>query len=223
MSSLQHHAQRGMSLVELLIGIALGLFVVAAAATLLASQWREQRSLATQNRLMQDLRTASDVIARDLRRAGHWAAATSGLPAPGASAVRANPYAAMTPASAASDAAAFRYSRDTVENDTVDANEQFGLRLRNGTVELLLGAGNWQALTDPGTATITAFRVVPTVHELDLADSCADCLATCDPHQQVRSVEIVLAARSALDATVVRTLRSEVRVRNDAVTGACAP
>ena len=52
---------RGLSLVELLVGLALGLFVVAAAATLLASQWREQHRLATESRLMQDLRSASDI------------------------------------------------------------------------------------------------------------------------------------------------------------------
>ena len=68
---------RGLSLVELLVGLALGLFVVAAATTLLAAQSREQRLLVTENRLMQDLRTASDIITRDVRRAGYWGAAAA--------------------------------------------------------------------------------------------------------------------------------------------------
>lgn len=219
-----HHfaAPRGMTLVELMIGLALGLFVVAAALGLLSSQWREQRALGAENRLMQDLRTASDVLTRDLRRAGHWGAATAALPQAGASAPPANPYAAMEPASAASDAIVFRYSRDEHENGLVDSNEEFGLRLRNGVVELLLGAGNWQALTDAGTLVVTELRIVPTLREADLSGHCADCGAPCAPRQQVRSVVVSLVARSATDPAVTRALTTEVRVRNDVVVSTCA-
>lgn len=216
--------QRGFTLVELMIGLALGLLVAAAATTLLVAQLREQRSLAIENRLMQDLRTASDVIVRDLRRAGHWGAAASGIRAAGSDGVATNPYAALTPDGAASDAARFRYSRDAAENHTVDANEEFGLRLRNGAIELLLGAGNWQSLTDAGTLTVTGFAITPTTQEVSLAEHCAvPCpvgSTTC-PRQQVRSLAVVVTARSAADASVVRSLRSELRVRNDALLGAC--
>ena len=216
--------QRGLTLVELLIGLALGLLLTAAATTLLAAQWREQRSLTIENRLMQDLRTASDVIVRDLRRAGHWGAAASGIRVAGSDASASNPYAALTPDAAASDVARFRYSRDAAENHTVDANEEFGMRLRNGAIELLLGAGNWQSLTDAGTLTVTGFAITPTIQEIDLAEHCAlPCPAgsTSCPRQQVRSLAVVVTARSAADASVTRSLRSEVRVRNDAVLGAC--
>ena len=65
--------QRGLSLVELLVGLALGLLVVAGGAALLARQHlREHRALLLEARLMQDLRTAADLVARDLRRAGYW-------------------------------------------------------------------------------------------------------------------------------------------------------
>lgn len=224
MTTLPSVRQRGLTLVELLVGLALGLFVVAAAATLLVAQLREQRSLAIENRLMQDLRTASDVIVRDLRRAGHWGAAASGMRVPGSDGAAANPYAALTPDGAASDAARFRYSRDAVENQVVDANEEFGLRLRNGAIELLLGAGNWQSLTDAGTLTVNSLTITPTTQEISLADHCsAACPAgsTSCPRQQVRSLAVVVTARAAVDASVVRSLRSEVRVRNDALLGAC--
>jgi len=173
---------------------------------------------------MQDLRTASDVIVRDLRRAGHWGAAASGIRVAGSNSAASNPYVALAPSSAASDATSFRYSRDAVENQVVDTNEQFGLRLRNGAIGLLLGTGNWQSLTDAGTLTITDFAITPTVQEISLAEHCAaPCPAgstTC-PRQQVRSFAVVVTARSTVDASVVRSLRSEVRVRNDALLGAC--
>ena len=219
-------AQRGLSLVELLVGAAIALFIAAAAGTLFAGNLRENRQLLREARLMQDLRTAADIATRDLRRAGYWAGATDGVWAAGAGGVAANPYVALAPGSAASDAASFRYSRDTTENNVVDSNEQFGFRLRNGAIELQLGAGNWQALTDAGTLTITAFDVTPTVQDIDLGAFCATPCpagsATCPPHQQVRSLALLISGRLVADPSVTRSLRSTVRVRNDPVAGACA-
>jgi type IV pilus assembly protein PilW len=191
--------QRGLSLVELLVGLAVGLFVVAAGATLLATQLRDQRGLAVENRLMQDLRTAADVIARDLRRAGHWGAAASGVWASGASGVLRNPYSTLTQGSTALEGVGFSYSRDVTENHRVDSNEQFGLRLRSGVVELQLGAGNWQALTDAGVLKFTGLSITPTSQQISLASHCpTSCppsssdTSLCTPHQQVRSVDLVL-------------------------------
>ncbi len=219
-------AQRGLSLVELLVGVAIALFIAAAAATLLAGHLRESRALLLEARLMQDLRTAADLVSRDLRRAGYWSAAVDGVWLAGASSVAANPYAALAPAAAASDAASFRYSRDAIENGVVDSNEQFGFRLRNGAIELQLGAANWQALTDTGTLTITQFSVTPTVRELSLeafcAKPCATGAAACPPRQQVRSLALEITGRLVADAAVTRSVRSAVRLRNDAVIGACA-
>lgn len=217
--------QHGLSLVELLVGLALGLFIVAVAGTLLVTQTPEQRRLAAEQRLMQDLRTAADVVTRDLRRAGHWGAAASGVWMPAASGVGANPYAPLAPDVAASDAANWRYSRDAVENHALDANEQFGLRLRNGAIELGLGAGQWQSLTDSGTLVVTALEVAPTVQTIELVGHCErPCPVgdpACPPRLQVRRLSLAITARSSTDAAVVRSLRSEVRVRNDAVSGAC--
>ena len=218
--------QRGLSLVELMVGAAIALFIAATGTTLLAGNLRENRSLLLEARITQDLRTAADLIARDLRRAGYWAAAADGVWTAAAPAGVANPYAAFAPGSAASDAVSFRYSRDATENNAVDTNEQFGFRLRNGVVEMQLGASNWQALTDAGTLTVTTFSVTPTVQEISLQHLCAlPCpsgSATCPPRQQVRSLALVLSGRAASDASVTRSLRSSVRLRNDSVVGACA-
>ena len=62
--------QAGVSLVELLIGITIGLFIVGASVTALLTHLRESRSLIAQSRLMQDLRATTDLMARDLRRIG---------------------------------------------------------------------------------------------------------------------------------------------------------
>ena len=218
-------AQRGLSLIELLIGLAIGLFLVAVAVTLLSSHLHEQRALMLDSRLVQDLRATADLIARDLRRAGHWGDAAAGVWLDGASAVAANPYTAVAPAGAASDAVSFRFSRDAVENNGVDANERFGFRLRNGTIEMLLG-GRWQALTDSTTLVISEFRVDPVVEETLLDRLClVPCppgSATCPPKQQVRSLTLNLSGHPVDNVRVVRSVQATVRLRNDAIVGACA-
>ncbi len=217
---------QGMTLVELLVGLALGLFIVATGLLLVTGHLRENRQLLLESRLMQDLRVASDLVTRDLRRAGHWGGAAAGMWRPGAAPVIANPYTALGPSSAASDVTNFSFSRDTTENHLVDSNEQFGFRLRTGVVEMLLGSGNWQALTDPQSMTVTAFSVTPRVDEVSLERFCAaPCppgSTTCPPRTQVRSVSVQLVARATTDAGVVRSVRSQVRLRNDAVSGSCA-
>lgn len=217
--------QRGFTLVELLVGLGLALLVLAAGMLLLSHQMREQRTMLVEARLMQDLRSAADLVARDLRRAGHWGDAGAGVWR-AAAAPAANPYAALAPAAAASDAAAYAYSRDAVENQVLDGNEQFGLRLRNRAIELQLGAGNWQALTDATLIEISALEITPVVDEIDLgalcAKPCSEPNASCPPRQLVRSLIVRIVARSAADATVTRSLASRVRLRNDAIVGACA-
>ena len=200
--------ERGLSLVELLVGAAVGLIVVAAAGSVVAAHQAEARRVQLEARLMQDLRGAAELVSRALRRAGHWAA-----------------HAEIAAASGAAAVVALSFSTGTADAASVDDGERFGFRLRNGALEVQLGAGNWQALSDPGTVVVTSFSVVPRVDEADLATFCAKpCSAgstTCPPRQQIRSYAISVAGRSAIDALVTRELRSVVRVRNDIVVGSC--
>jgi type IV pilus assembly protein PilW len=173
---------------------------------------------------MQDLRAAAELVGRDLRRAGYWAAAASGVRR-GDDPVAVNPHAEIAPASAAAAVVALSFSTGVGAAPGVDDSERFGFRLRNGAIEIQLGARNWQALSDPGTVVVTSFDVVPRVDEADLATFCAKpCAAgstTCPPRQQIRSYAISVVGRSALDPLVARELRSTVRVRNDIVVGSC--
>ena len=224
LESVNRRRQRGLSLVEVLVGLAIGLLVVACGALLLAQHLREHRALLIEARLLQDLRTAVDVVARDLRRAGHWADAAAGLPEaalPG----RTNPYAALAPAAAASDAASFAFSRDVIENHQLDSHERFGFRLRNRTIEMQIGGGSWQALTDATMLAVTTLRIVPTVQEIELGELCSHAFPVgsteCPARQQLRSLRIEIAGRSVADSGVVRNVQAEVRLRNDALAGAC--
>ncbi|MEO6410164.1 MAG: hypothetical protein ABIO45_15625 [Burkholderiaceae bacterium] len=219
-------AMAGLSMVELLVGMAVGLLITAGGVLLLTGTLRENRSLLLEARLMQDLRTASDMVARNLRRAGAWGGSSAGVWTPGATSLIVNPYTALAPSAAASDAVSFQFSRDAVENHNVDSNEQFGFRLRSGVLEMRLGGGGWQAMTDANVVTVTRFDITPSVQAISLAGSCAKpCPAgssTCPPQQWVRSFGVQLSARAVVDATVQRHIQTSVRLRNDPVVGACA-
>lgn len=211
---------RGFALVELMVALTVGLLVVVAGLTLVSIHVRANRSLVHESRLVQDLRSAADMVTRGARRAGYWADAAAGV-AHGASAPAANPYVAVTTAPAT---LGYAFSRDAVENHTLDPNEAYGFRLNKGVIEMRLG-GKWQALTDAGTLVVTAFDILPTVQERALGGLCLSACAagstTCPPRHQVRSLAVRISARSVADAKVLRSIASHVRLRNDAIVGAC--
>ena len=136
-----------------------------------------------------------------------------------------NPHAEIAAASGRPAVVALSFSTGASDAASVDDGERFGFRLRNGAIEMQLGARNWQALSDPGTVVVTSFSVVPRVDEADLATFCAKpCRAgstTCPPRQQVRSYAISarrpLCERCASDARAAQ----HRRVRNDIVVGSC--
>ena len=228
--------QAGVSLIEMLIGIAVGLVVVLGAIVLMTNALGGNRRLLLETRVNQDLRTAADLIARDLRRAGYWRNAGSGVFTASGTAVTANPYTAIT---LNSNVIEYQYARDA-DNSVQDA-ERAGFRLTSGVLEFRNGAGDWQAVTDPRVVTITTLTInelaTPRVVELFSYCSCLTKL-TCNaaqfqnsnlspnyvstrPRMTVRQFDVVVSGQSATDASVQREVRETVRVRNDMFSGNC--
>jgi type IV pilus assembly protein PilW len=216
-------AQRGLSLVETLVGIAITLVVVAGALKMFVGHLEGNRRLLLEARLHQDLRAASDLIARDLRRAGYWQTAAQGTAWP----ARPNPYQAMSPSGGASAAlTGYSYSRDATENNHLDSNESFGLRLNAGALQLLEGSGGWQQLTDAGTVLVTSLSITPQTRSIGHGHLCSPACTSADPacpRLDVRHYDIVIRGRAAADASVTREVRESVRVRNDELPAAGCP
>lgn len=180
--------QRGLSIVELLVGVAIGLFIVAGGSKLLAENLIGNRRVIVESRISQDLRAATDIIARDIRRAGFWQNAITGVAASSVS----NAYRIVepTPASGVASSVQFSYSRDTAEDNAVSAtNETFGYdRVVVDGVGIIRSnvGGNMQALTDPSSVDVTLFEVTPIAGEVSLGQACRNNTATgpacCQPH-----------------------------------------
>jgi prepilin peptidase dependent protein B len=219
----QSGSQRGLSLVELMVGVAVGLFVVAGATLVVSNQLGDNRRLMLETQIQQDLRAAADVIARDLRRSGYWGSAETSVWHAGAISVATNPYTQLqtvvsgTPASGVG----FTYSRSAVENNIVDAADQSGFRLDNGVIRMNVG-GTEQALTDATTLRITRFEVLLSSRAVPLA-CFNDCGTTpsCPPTQTVRDITVVIEGTAVHDAAVRRSAQSNTRLRNDVIQGAC--
>jgi hypothetical protein len=208
--------QRGLSLVELMVGITVGLFVVAAAATLVAGQLGDNRRLLIETQVQQDLRASVDIISRQLRRAGAstlasaqlGVASTAGVP--GTKSI----YSEVTPAAGSSDEVAFGYFLNPNE-------DSLSYRLDNEVIKVLLpnGAG-LQDLTDRTALKVMAFTITAkNVNSGVLAcpKMCPGGGTACWPTVGTRSYLISVTAQARSDASVVRTIRSEVRLRNDVV------
>jgi type IV pilus assembly protein PilW len=215
--------QSGLSLVELMVGIALGLFILSSAGFVMTNQLADNRRLMLETQIQQELRSTADLIARDIRRAGFWANASDNV-LTSSGAVAANNYIA-TNWDRANSLFEFSYSSDPKnENDQLDTNEKAGFRLRNNRVEMKIGTGaGWQPVTDPDLVTITTLDLALNSETIDLSPYCQNPCppGACTPTQTVRTITITLKGTAAHDASVSRTLRTTVRLRNDVINGAC--
>ena len=216
-------SQQGLSLVELMVGIAIGMFVVAAASTLIVTQLTDNRRLMLEVQVQQDLRATADIITRELRRAGSIASigdATSFVWTPGSTWSTDAALSAVTLASGPSSTVTYRSSR------TPGSTGPYGFRLQNGAIQSNLGSttstsDNWQQLTDPAAVTVTAFTVTSLSEPalvLPCSKLCTGNTQDCWPRVTVRAYSVDITARATSDARVVRSMRSVVRLKNDLVT-----
>jgi prepilin-type N-terminal cleavage/methylation domain-containing protein len=215
----RRRCQQGLSLVELMIGLAIGLIVTAGVVKAFAAQVTHTQQLLLEARVEQDLRSAVDLIVRDLRRAGYW-----GQAARPPDAAASNPYQAIDVPSTSE--IHYAYSQDDDE-DEVASNENHGFLLRDDdTLRAVDGRGGWQPLTDPSVVRVTELSIDLQTRVEPLGHFCVPACAAGDPacpSVQVREIVVRLRAQSASDARVRREASERVRVRNDAVSPAGCP
>ena len=229
---------RGWSLVELMLAMALGLLLLTILLQFAAVHVDEQRRLLLETRLTQDLRTAIELIARDVRRSGYSGDVSSGVwdsTRPG-DALADNPYrGAVLNGPSAAPWLGYSYSRDLTEDQVNSHQEKFGLRLNTDSqvIEWRMSGSavapderdHWQALTDPALLRVTRLSIRLEEQRQSLIGYCpqARCngQARCPPERIQRWVRMELDAQDSRDSRVQRTLTTRTRLRNDEVSGAC--
>jgi type IV pilus assembly protein PilW len=214
--------QRGLSLVEMMVGVAVGLIIVAGASLLMSTQLSENRRLLVETQIQQDMRASMDIITRELRRIGAQrepVALTSLWVAGSAAGAQKNVLAESPTANVsgvAVDDLGFSYE------PTVGAAGPFGFRLVNGVVQSRMGASGWQELTDANVLNVTAFTITPrnsTLLRLPCPKLCSAPFGPTDcwPQVQVREFEVAMTAQARSVPGVDRSIASNVRLRNDFV------
>lgn len=201
--------QEGFTLIELMIGMLVGLITVAATVSAVTAVVLSNRDYLKMTRLNQELSAAMNLMIRDLRRAGYSGAAdgssetndfmTQDLAVP----------ANYTDIEIAAGNSCITFTYDADGDGVVDTSatdERFGYRLNGGAVEFRkegkkCDESGWEDLTDPNAVNITGLTFV---QDLNYVTAIA-----------IRYIDITLSGHILNDPAVARTISERVRVRND--------
>ncbi|AWL12667.1 hypothetical protein HMF8227_02214 [Saliniradius amylolyticus] len=158
--------ERGASLVELLIALALGLASLSILASLVGFGIGSNAKLMQQSHLSEELISAMSYMAGDIRRAGFNGTTLEMVTDPATSPSSfANSISIGAYAGEAADSC-IEYAYDADADGTLDnttPNENYGFRLRDGAIEVRQGGAlctdeGWQDLTDASRVTVTALN-----------------------------------------------------------------
>ncbi len=145
----------GFSLVELMIGITLGLIIISGVLGVFSSTVKNQSDNLKMSRLNQELRAVMDVMARDIRRAGYWGLAADAT----------RPVGTLTP-SATSGAISLTSSQPVASGPFVIFNTAprtiTGLKIISGAGSATItGYTNGSTVTGSVASTFTSTAAIP--------------------------------------------------------------
>ncbi len=209
--------EKGYTLIELLIGLGVGVFLLASSLYVYTVLMSSFYSLMSANRLEHQLRTAMNTMVQNIRRAGYSASALTSV----GTGTNTNPFMASGTDLSVPASTCILFSYDTNITGTLSAlstagsDERFGFRLSNNTLQARAStdaqfncnSGTWVDITAPNLIQVTAltFILTPTVIALNPA---GDTLT-------IRTVIITMSGSLVSDPSVTQTMTQTVRVRND--------
>jgi len=214
----------GLTLVELLIAMVLGIIVTGTIISFFATTVRYNSDNLQMIRLNQELRGAMSLISRDLRRAGYFNSATA-----------TTTYLDQFGGSVAGDCIYFAYDIDA-DGTVNDYQDYIAFKLENGEIKAGNGvseavncgtpssssAVSWEAITeydssfsDRSDIQITLLQFQP---ECAIAGGVVTSNFTCSGGIEVRNVVITITGQVVTpvdNITVSRTLTETIKLRND--------
>lgn len=199
-------AALGITLIELMVGMAVSLALMAGALATAGIQVGEHHRLMLELQVQQELRATVELMQRDIRRAGYWERAEDGLwrgdnPAPSR-----NPFDALVV-----DGGGQRLSYRAA------ASESTGFRFAEGRIDQVLG-GRHQPLTDPALLRVRSFQASLLPIEVPIG-------APANPgcaRLSLQSLRIVIEAEALHDPRVRHRVETLTRLRNDRLLESCS-
>jgi len=212
---------RGLTLIELLIAMVLGIFVTGTVITVFTTTVKYNADNLQMIRLNQELRGAMSLISRDLRRAGYFNSATVNTT-----------YLDQFGGSVARDCIHFAY--DINADGVIENSDYLAYKLKDNEIKLGSSAATtfdcdtpsltigWEALTKYSS---TGDRSGIKVTQLQFEPECSIAGGTVSPGSftctggiEVRNVVITITGQvtTPADGTIVsRTLTETIKLRND--------
>jgi len=191
--------QNGYTLIELMIATAIGVIVVGATISIYITAVGSSSNTIKSARLNHDLEAVMALMINDIKRAGYWNGAVVGADS------RNNPFTAAATNINIPISTCILYSYDANDDSIVDANEYYGFKLTNNTLNMRRsgtttnsadcsdGGTSWQSFIDNTQLTITElqFSFVPVTGLLPATSRCLN----------VTTDTVTDAAACATDAT----------------------
>ena len=153
--------QTGLTLIEIMISLSLGIIVIGGALSIYISTIRGSTDTINSTSLNHDLDIVMQLITNDVRRSGAWGGAVTSANS------MLNPFSQTTtniqirnlanPSTVVNTGDCILYSYDGDGDGSVDSNEYYGFRKSGGDIQVRLSGstnlnctdGTWRALTDP--------------------------------------------------------------------------
>ena len=214
----QHRSQLGLTLIELLVSVVIGVVVLGGTIALFSTALLHSRKTIEASRLNQELQMVLNKITTDVQRAGFWGGAETSSDNPfmvtGSSDIVVN---------AAGDCILFTYDlgEDYIlpEISAQDEDEHFGYRLRDNAIQYRPSTApfdcaadttTWINLADSKLVRITQFNASLTSSTIDL-DGTGPGIETLT----VRALTITLTGELTKDASVSESLTKRIKLYND--------
>jgi prepilin peptidase dependent protein B len=210
--------KKGFTLVEVMVALLINTVLFAGLLTVFIANLDHHNKMMNISRLDEQLQSAMQMMAGEIRRAGYWSNANSDV----ATNQNNNPFMASGLDISVPSSSCILFSYDRDKNNSLPSisssydDERYGFRLNGGAIQTrppgaafdcTAAASAWENLTDTNNITITALTFTLTTQSLPVGSGTASL--------KVRSVDITVTGQLATDSTVTKTLTEHVRIRND--------
>lgn len=189
---------KGLTLIEMMIALVIGLLVVGTVITIFITNVRSFRDNVAMSKLNQELRGVMTFISDEVKRTGYSS----------------DPDESAFMDDLAVSAGCIRYSYDEDADGVRDTNERFGFQLNanaiewanNNTAADCSAATTWEDITDTAIANITAFTLTPT-----------PLVAIPAGGVEIYQMTVTITGQTTLSNNDIasRTITEVIRVRND--------
>lgn len=206
--------QKGFSLIELMISMAVGLVLTSGVISMFTGSLKNTNEFVSLTKLDQDLQGVMELIASEIRRTGYDGDSTVGGDTDFG-----------VDSNSTSSCILYSYDDDNSGNvGQLDSNEKYGIRLTNkvvyfGTSVTNCSAGSWNAVNDVNTIEISDLTFTYSDLCLNLVDN-SDCTTTTpnsgDKLLWKKQIQVSITGNYTNDSNnFSRTISNTVRLYND--------